>query len=102
MLFERQLGQVRGADHTTPAIIVNAVFMGLAWFAVLLRVYTRVILVRVFYLEDWLMVFACVCYSFIQQIDPLTLIDIVHRLLLMRHCAVSDHRYWVKQLAESL
>ena len=60
MLFERQLGRVLGAGHTTPAIIVNAVFMGLAWFAVLLRVYTRVILVRVFYLEDWLMVFACV------------------------------------------
>ena len=63
MLHARQLGQVKGADHTTSAIIINALFMGLAWFAVILRVYTRVILVRVFYLEDWLMVFATMLFS---------------------------------------
>lgn len=61
MLLERQLGGVLGAGHTTPAIIINALFMGLAWFAVILRTYTRVVLVRVFYMEDWLMVFATVC-----------------------------------------
>lgn len=61
MLLERQLGQVLGTGPMTTLTIINAVFMGLTWFAVILRVYTRVVLVRVFYLEDWLMVFATVC-----------------------------------------
>ncbi|KIW06271.1 uncharacterized protein PV09_02743 [Verruconis gallopava] len=60
---KRQLGGVLGAAHSTSTIVVNAVFLGLAWFAVLLRVYTRVRLVRVFYMEDWLMVLSCMFFT---------------------------------------
>lgn len=51
---------VLGSNDGTQTIVINSVFLGIAWFAVLLRVYTRIILVRIFYLEDWLMVLSCV------------------------------------------
>jgi hypothetical protein len=62
MLESRQIeGAILGSDRGTQTIVVNAVFLGIAWVAVLLRVYTRVVLVRIFYTEDWLMVISAVC-----------------------------------------
>jgi hypothetical protein len=63
MLESRQLGSaVLGSDDRTSTTVINSVFLGLAWLTVLLRVYTRIVLVRIFYLEDWLMVISAVCH----------------------------------------
>jgi hypothetical protein len=63
MLESRASLNIVGGDRSAPTIIVNAVFLGIAWFAVLLRVYTRVWLVKMFYLEDWFMVFATMIFT---------------------------------------
>ena len=48
------------APQYTPTIAVNAAFLAIAWVSVLLRVYTRVKVVKVFHWEDALIIFSAV------------------------------------------
>lgn len=59
-MLEARQTTVQGGPHVLPTIIVNSVFLAVAWIAVLLRIYTRLMFVKATYCEDWLMVVAVV------------------------------------------
>jgi hypothetical protein len=45
--------EVKAVPHGRPTVAINVVFLSIAWIAVSLRIYTRLSIMKNFYLEDW-------------------------------------------------
>jgi cbb3-type cytochrome oxidase subunit 1 len=55
--------EVRAVPYGRPTVAINITFLSIAWIAVNLRIYTRLSIMKKFYLEDWFLVSALVCVA---------------------------------------
>ena len=96
MLLTRQ--DVQAGDRGRDTIPTLSALSGVAWIAVLLRLYTRVWVVKKVQVEDWLMAAAVVRHVYMEKLKKLIFtLDSVHRILW--HCRrhLSPGVYWQRR-----
>lgn len=70
-----------------PLLATAAVFLALSWISVILRTYTRAILMKSFQLDDWFMLASQVCHAGYVQCCRDRLTDSSSQLVFTASCA---------------